>query len=64
MTDEMELICFKCKKPLQMRRVDFSYLGHNFHSDCLKCPECGLVYISEELAEGRIAEVEVMLEDK
>ena len=28
------------------------------------CPVCGRVFISAELAEGRIAEVEQMLEDK
>ena len=28
------------------------------------CPKCGKVYISEELAEGRMWEVEQMLEDK
>jgi len=46
------------------QKTDFGYLGHSFYADILACPECGLVLIPEELAKGRIAEVEMQLEDK
>ena len=47
-----------------MEKVNFSYLGHNFHADILKCPVCGEVYISEALVRGRMTEVEMLMEDK
>lgn len=58
------LICFKCQKELQPAKTYLSYLGHSFFTDMLKCPECGEVYIPEELVKGRIADVEMQLEDK
>ena len=58
------VICHKCQKELESKRTYFTYLGHSFFTDILKCPECGEVYIPEELAKGRIAEVEMELEDK
>jgi len=58
------VICHKCQKELKPHRTYFTYLGHSFFTDILKCPECGEVYIPEELAKGRIAEVEMELEDK
>jgi hypothetical protein len=30
----------------------------------MRCPVCGLAYVSEELARGRMREVEKALEDK
>jgi YgiT-type zinc finger domain-containing protein len=59
-----KLICFKCSKELELRKTDFSYLGHTFFTEVPRCPECGIVYISEELVKGRISEVEMQLEDK
>jgi len=47
-----------------MKRVDFDYLNQFFHTDALRCPECGMVYIPEDLVEGKMAEVETSLEDK
>ncbi|MCI8422340.1 MAG: hypothetical protein HFF50_02245 [Lawsonibacter sp.] len=59
-----ELICGTCQCPLVKKRVDFSYLTHTFFADALRCPICGQVYLSEELVKGRVAEVEMELEDK
>jgi len=59
-----KMICHHCQLEMKPAKVDFSYLGHSFYADVPKCPGCGQVYISEELAEGRIAEVEMQLEDK
>jgi len=47
-----------------MIETKFSYLGHEFTHPVPKCPICGFVYIPEELATGKISEVETMLEDK
>lgn len=64
MSGKKKLICCKCQKELELKKVDFSYLGHTFFTDLPCCPECGMVYISEELVKGRISEVEMQLEDK
>ena len=64
MTEKKKLFCYKCQKELEMKKTNFTYLGHSFFTDVPKCPECGLVFISEELVKGRISEVEMQLEDK
>lgn len=57
-------ICHRCQKEMVPQKTDFTYLGHVFYADMLRCPDCGQVYIPEKLAKGRIAEVEMQLEDK
>ena len=57
-------ICDKCKKALQLSKVKVCYLGGNFEVELMKCPECGAVFISEDLALGKMLEVEKGLEDK
>ncbi|HOI94695.1 MAG TPA: hypothetical protein PK250_08320 [Syntrophobacter fumaroxidans] len=47
-----------------MDKVNVSYLGSSFPVDLPRCPRCGLVFVPEELALGRMAEVERLLEDK
>jgi predicted RNA-binding Zn-ribbon protein involved in translation (DUF1610 family) len=64
MKEKKALICHRCKVELKAKKTYFEYLGHSFHADILRCPECGEVYIPEDLAKGRIAEVEMQLEDK
>ena len=59
-----KLICCRCNKELVPTQTFFDYLGHNFHTDILRCPECGEVYIPESLVKGRMADVEQELEDK
>ncbi len=54
----------KCSLPLEMSKVPISYLGNEFPVDLLRCPGCGLVFIPEDLALGKMAEVEKLLEDK
>ena len=56
--------CTDCGEPLKPGKVDISYLGNSFPVELLKCPKCGLVLIPEELALGKMAEVEKALEDK
>jgi hypothetical protein len=56
--------CTKCSVPLQTGKVNIAYLGSAFPVDLLRCPKCGQVYIPEDLALGKMAEVEKLLEDK
>jgi YgiT-type zinc finger domain-containing protein len=64
MDEQKKLFCCKCQKEMEIKRTDFTYLDHSFFTDLPRCPECGMVYISEELAKGRISDVEMQLEDK
>jgi hypothetical protein len=47
-----------------MGRVVASYLGQSFPVELPRCPSCGFVYVSEELALGKMLKVEQALEDK
>jgi len=58
------LVCLRCDKELVVKKTNFDYLGHNFFADIPACPACGQVYVPEELAKGKIAEVEKQLEEK
>lgn len=64
MGESANLSCGKCGRKLVLSKVDFSYIGKNFHADVYRCPSCGKVCILPELAEGKMAEVEHLLEDK
>ncbi len=61
---EKKMVCWKCKRELEPKRVYFKYLGHSFYTDVPRCPQCGQVFIPEDLVKGRMAEVEMELEDK
>lgn len=56
--------CADCGTPLVIGKVMISYLGSAFPVNLLICPSCGLVFIPEELAMGKMLEVEKSLEDK
>ncbi len=56
--------CARCGIPLELGKVTVAYLGNAYPVDLLKCPRCGLVLVPEELALGKMAEVEKTLEDK
>ncbi len=57
-------VCRKCGKPLEMKKVVFDYLGSRFQYELPCCPDCGSALVPKELAEGKVAEVELLLEDK
>ena len=61
---ENKWICRKCGAELQTKKTLFEYLEHNFSEDLPRCPKCGKVFISAELANGRMTDVEEMLEGK
>ncbi|MBN2001955.1 MAG: hypothetical protein JXA21_01255 [Anaerolineae bacterium] len=56
--------CARCGEPLVLGKIEIAYLDSAFPVDLWHCPACGLVLIPEELALGRMLEVEKMLEDK
>ena len=63
--DEFEqLKCGKCDIELEVDSVSLSYLGNGFPVSLPCCPKCGMVFIPEELATGKILHVEKSLEDK
>ena len=64
MNEERVLKCGKCGVELVEKQVMFSYMRRTFGHNVPVCPQCGKPYISRQLAEGRMAEVEVLLEDK
>ena len=59
-----EWSCAKCGVPLETGKVNVGYLGSQFPVDLMRCPKCGQAFVPEELAEGKMAEVEKLLEDK
>ena len=58
------MICCKCNVHLEIGAVNLEYLGNGFPVDLPKCPICGMVYIPEQLAIGKMLHVEKSLEDK
>lgn len=58
------LLCARCNEALVPRAVTLSYLNAAFPVELPACPVCGMVYIPEELATGKILHVERSLEDK
>lgn len=63
-THERVLKCCRCDRELVLKKAVLDYMGHTVSHEVPTCPQCGRVYISEELAEGRMSEVEQQLEDK
>lgn len=61
---DLPWICDKCKSKLVLGKVKVSYLGGNFEVELMKCPRCNYVLIGEDLALGKMLEVEKGLEDK
>ena len=59
-----DVICSLCNLELKEKQVEFNYMGAVFHHTFLCCPKCGQVLIPEDIAKGRMAEVEQELEDK
>ena len=56
--------CARCDVNLVLKKTVFDYMGRSFTHEVPACPVCNKVLIPQELAEGRMAEVEEQLEDK
>ncbi|MDD2215000.1 MAG: hypothetical protein PHR60_03875 [Eubacteriales bacterium] len=58
------LMCSKCRLLLEPGKAHITYLKSTFPVELLTCPKCGEVYVPEDLALGKMQEVEKNLEDK
>jgi DNA-directed RNA polymerase subunit RPC12/RpoP len=56
--------CCKCDKELKPISTEVKYLNSVFKVDLMRCPKCGFTLIPEELATGKMFDVEQLLEDK
>ena len=57
-------VCAKCSAGLAPKNTLFSYMGMTFSHEVPRCPICGTVFITKSLADGKMAEVEQLMEDK
>ncbi|MGI6727881.1 MAG: DVU_1557 family redox protein [Anaerovoracaceae bacterium] len=64
MEEKQTLICDRCKVELVMADTEFSYLGNVMRHKVPRCPECGMIYLPENLVLGRMRELEEVLEEK
>lgn len=62
--DAGDWVCARCGRQLEQVKVQVGYLGSAFDVSLPRCPSCGLTLIPKSLAEGKMAEVEALLEDK
>lgn len=53
-----------CGGELSPGKTVVEYLGSEFTVELMRCARCGLTLITEELALGKMREVEHLLEDK
>lgn len=58
------LLCAKCNVEMKTGKVKAAYLGSEFPIELVTCPVCGMVYVPESLALGKMLQVEQALEDK
>ncbi|MBU0962192.1 MAG: DNA-binding protein [Proteobacteria bacterium] len=61
---ETDWRCACCNKNLQASKVNVEYMGSVFNVELMVCPDCGFVLIPEDLALGKMLQVEQLLEDK
>jgi tRNA(Ile2) C34 agmatinyltransferase TiaS len=62
--DRGDWICASCGKALELKKMQIIYLENAFDVTLPQCPRCGRAFVPKSLAEGRMAEVESLLEDK
>jgi hypothetical protein len=58
------LRCVPCDEELRPGTVTFEYMDSNFPVELLVCPGCGATFVPEDLATGKMQQVEKALEDK
>jgi len=62
--EDMNWVCKPCGAVLEPGMVELHYMGNVFKVELPVCPQCRMVLIDEELALGKMLEVEKLLEDK
>lgn len=63
-SEPTEWHCAGCDRPLAPTLIKVRYLNSVFNVELMACPGCGFVYVPESLAQGKMLEVEQLLEDK
>lgn len=56
--------CGRCGVALEMATVEVAYMASKYPVQLPRCPICGIVFIPEQLATGKMAQIEQLLEDK
>lgn len=64
LTGTDEWLCDACGVALELGTVEVAYMGSKYPVELPKCPKCGIVFVPETLALGKMAEIEKILEDK
>lgn len=62
--EDLQWRCHACNLQLVPGPVVVTYMGSNFNAELPHCPKCGFVLVTEQVAMGKMAEVEQILEDK
>ena len=62
--DEGDWVCAACGLPLEQRKLQARYLESAFDVSLPACPRCQMTLVPKSLAEGKMLEVEALLEDK
>ncbi len=57
-------LCQRCQCPLEQKKMQVFYLDNAFEVSLPACPQCGLTLTPKSLAQGKMLEVERLLEDK
>ncbi len=56
--------CGRCDRLVGQGKIQAFYLDSAFDVFLPRCPQCGLTMVPRTLAEGKMLEVESLLEDK
>jgi hypothetical protein len=56
--------CAACDRELTYQAVSLQYMDGLFQVELLGCPQCGLLLVPEKLAQEKMHQVELLLEDK
>lgn len=64
MEKNARLMCNRCKVELREMDAYFTYLDRKFRHKVKRCPDCGQIYLDEELVRGKVNLMETSLEDK
>ncbi|WP_419659054.1 hypothetical protein Dvar_79310 [Desulfosarcina variabilis str. Montpellier] len=62
--EDLKWRCERCQCDLVVGPVAATYMNNRFTTDLPYCPNCKTVLITEQVATGKMAEVEQILEDK
>lgn len=63
-SSEQKIICERCQLPLANAKTKLMYQGVRFEAELPRCPKCKQVFVPEDLAVGKMHELEITLEDK